>query len=231
MRLQADPEFQRRIGADPVLAELFNPANERNQEIEDAQAMGMCQRIAGVDVPPVTMGHFRMLTAAGNAFAELKPNLSAGFSFQLEQFTEALFILHYGSRVLVPFTDIFRWRRALATWRKEVAANPALLAAIIEGERKLAEAMRPWDAAVLKFGERHVRLAPGETIEGAAELLGNWLAAAFSGFTLYPQNPDPEDAQKKTAGHGIPNWRVRLSHVFVSLARLSLRTKRDGRSP
>jgi hypothetical protein len=230
MRLANDPEFNRRIAADPILVDLFSRRlDEDRREFQDAQALGMCQRIAGVDVPPVRIGHFRLLTTANNAFAELNPDLSSGFSFQLEQFTEALFILHYGAQVVAPFTDVFRWRRALAIWKNEALRNPAFLPAVIEGEMKLARALQAWDAAVLRFGERHIRLAPGETVESAAMTLASWLAQAFDGLSMYPQ-PGTSDAQKKSVRLGRQSLRLRLSRGFVWLARRLLPSRSAGRS-
>jgi hypothetical protein len=236
-RLALDAEFQKRFGNDPEINRLWKIEPDANLRMdEDAQALGGCQRIAGVDVPPVTMGHFRLLTAAGNAFAELHPDLSSGFSYQLEQFTEALFILHFGSKVVANFADVFRWKKIVAATRKQAGDNAAMLGAVLDAERRLAEALRPWDMAVLQFAAKHVKLAPGETIEDAAATLALWLSSAFSGLSLYPQingpatPAEPDGTQKKKGYCGTLNLRRRLSSGLVRFARHLHPTKCDGRS-
>jgi hypothetical protein len=217
MRLAYDAEFQKRFGADPELIRLFAlPSVQADRDAEDAQMLGMCERVAGVDVPPVTLGHIRVLQVVGNELVSDQPDWNRGFEFQLQQLVEALFILANGPRAVGAFCDLFRWRRAVAEWRDKVGGNPALLDPLLAAEQRAAEGLRVWDAAVLTWGAAHVRLGDGETVVDALQRLEAWVLSAFRGFKLFPQTMQ---AEKKTPSSGMRRARLCCARAFVRCAR------------
>lgn len=231
MRLVNDKEFQARYGADPELNRLFsNDADATDSRDEDAQSLGMTCRIAGVDVPPVRAGHLRLLTQIESEFARQRPDWSRGFDYQLSQLVEALFVLRYGPAAIANFVEVFRWKKVIATWKQEAATNPALAATVLEAERKVAEGMKAWDAAVLRFSAQYVRLEGAETMPEAFARLDEWISKAFSGFALYPDIQKIETAEKKTAGHGPQSLRLRCARGLVRFARRLLPRPCAGRS-
>ena len=223
-RLRDDPEFNRRIGADEELARLFNPrCNDTDVRAELANGLGMTRRIAGVEVPPVTLGMIGLLTAVGNEFVKVKPDWARGFEYQLAQFQEVLFVLAHGSKAVIPFADVFRHRKTLDAWRKDAASSPHIAQACLDAERQANAAMRLWDGAVLAWAEKHIRLEADETWPAAMANLDDWLVQGLTGLKLFPNvqapDADKEGSAKATSPFGwMRKWRPRLSRLLVRVA-------------
>jgi hypothetical protein len=231
MRLVNDKEFQARYSEDPELNRLFSlEADITDSREEDAQSLGMTLRVCGVDVPPVRVGHLRMLTQIESEFARATSDWSKGFDFQLAQLTEALFVLHFGPQSLANFTEVFRYKKIVATWRQEAANNPALLAAVLDAEQKVAVGLKRWDAAVLRFAAEHVRLEGEETLREAFARFDEWITKAFSGFKLFPQVPAKDTAEKKTTSFGQQSLRLRFVRVLARCVLRLLPKRCGGRS-
>ena len=228
IRLRDDPEFQRRVGADEELSRLFDPTSEDlDTRAELAGALGMCKRIAGVDIPPVTLGHIALLTAIGNEFVKERRDWSQGPAYQLGQFTEALFVLANGPKAVVPFADMFRHQRTIQAWRKDAASSVHIAAACLEAERKTAAALQIWDATVLTWGARHVRLEGDATLQSCLGEFEEWVAAGLDGFRLFPDVQREETAHKRSPFGSLPKLRRGLSRALVRCA-LALLPKRCG---
>ena len=234
IRLRDDPEFQRRVGADEELARLFNPRCEDTEiRAELAQSLGMGRRVAGVDLPPVRLGSITLLTAVGNEFAKSRPawgDMDCGQ--QLGQLTEALFVLANGPKAVVPFADLFRFRRTIDAWRKDAATSPHIAAACMDAERKAAGSLRLWDAAVLTWGAANVCLTDDETLPGAIVSVNEWIERGLEGFKLFPdiQKPEEVGAAKPVAPFGWTRKLRRASSRALVRCALALLPKRpDGR--
>lgn len=234
MRLAQDPVFNARFSSDRVLAELMNPTPEEDRSAEEvSQSLGFTRRIMGVDVPPATLGGFVLLALAGNECVKERPDWSKGFDFQLRQLTEALFVLRFRSEAVTAFTPVFRMKRTVEEWRGKVKDNPALLAPLLEAERKVADDLAKWDAAVLRFAERFIKIEPDCNYQDEGNALLDHLLRAMDGFGLFPAptaTPEPNTAEKKTFRYGTLNLRLRLSRGLVRLAHRLLRTRSCGRS-
>ena len=233
-RLSADKDFQERFSADPELNRLMSdPTEEWERNIEDLQCMGMTCRIAGVDIPPVALGHVRLLSMIGNEFVKAKQNWRGDFDYQLSQLAEALFVLRFGPRVVVSFAEYYRWRKVIATWAQDAKARPDLAAVVLDAERKAAEGLKAWDAMVTRWACENMRLEGGETVEDVVVKLDAWLAAALSGFNLFPAVKAPVPAKPDGAPasfFGMRSLRLRLSRALVRLARRLLPARCGGGS-
>lgn len=233
VRLREDPEFQRRVGADEEIARLFNPQCEDTQiRAELAQGLGMSRRIAGVDVPPATLGMFVLLTAAGNEFAKAKRDWSAGLGYMVAQFTEALFILSNGPKAVVSFADVFRYQKKLDAWRKDAAGSQHIAQVCLDAERKASESLRLWDAAVLAWGASHVRLSPGDDLLEVIGELDDWINRGLEGFALFPDVQRPEDKEGDAKGRSpfglVRRLRLILSRALVRCAQVLLPRRYSG---
>lgn len=230
LRLAFDADFQKRFGADEEMNRLWSGnADQADRDAEDAQSLGMSLRVAGVDVPPVKLGHIRLLTTVGNEFVSERPQWGRGFEFQLSQLTEALFVLHFGPRAVTSFADYFRWRKQLEVWRARAENQPEMMAKVMEAERKAEEGLKPWTAAVHAWAAGNVRLEGEATLASEIEKLDDWIASAFRGFNLFPQIKRPED-KKKASGYGIRRLSVSCARGLVRLALRLIRSRFGGRS-
>ena len=208
------------------------PEQDRSSE-EDLQSLGPGRRIMGVDVPPAHLGHLRLLTMIGNEAAKDKSDWSRGFDFQLQQLTEALFVLRFGAAAVVPFAPYFRWRKVVEDLREPARKDPTLMAAFLNAELKAAEGLAPWDSAVLRFAEKYIRIEPDCNFIAEGNALLEHIGHAFDGFGLFPKvntPPDPNTPEKKTAGGVMQSMRLRLSRGLVRFAHRLLHTKSGGRS-
>jgi len=234
IRLREDEEFQRRVGSDEELSRLFDPASEDlDTRAELAGSLGMCRRIAGVDVPPVTLGGIALLTALGNEFVKERRDWSQGPAYQLGQLTEALFVLANGPKVVVPFADVFRNLRSIQAWRKDAASSPHIAAACMDAERKAASALLTWDAAVLTWGARCVRLEGEETLAECIGSFDDWVSQGLEGFRLFPQvqRPDEkESAHQRSPFGSLRKLRAGLSRALVRCALALLPARSGGKS-
>lgn len=211
LRLNDDPEFHRRVGSDEELLRLFNPASDQAEiRSELAQALGVGRRIAGVDLAPVTLGRLGLLTVVGSEFAKSERDWSQGFGYQLGQFHEALFVLANGARAVAPWRDCWRHMRALDAWRKEAAMSRAIADSCMEAERKLAESLRTWDAAVMTWADNHVRLEDGETFVDAFAALNDWIAQGLDGWKMFPQLADKPEGGADAKAASPFSWRRKL---------------------
>jgi hypothetical protein len=230
LRLFHDAEFQRRFAADPELNRLMNPRPEQaDMDLDAMQALGMTRRIMGVEVPPVTIGMLRLLSATGNEFVASPQDWSRGFTYNLHQLCEALYVLRHGAHAVAQFGEYFRWRRVIATWEQAAHGDPAKMAVVLDAELKAAQGLKAWDAAVFAFAESQVRLEGDETIVSAIQSLDAWLGAGLAGFDLFPRVRQEGDAQKKRAGGLMRSLRLRCARGCAALAFRLLPTRCGGR--
>jgi hypothetical protein len=231
-KLQGDTEFQKRVGSDEELARLFCPqSQEWDVRSEMAVSLGMSRRIAGVDLPPVTLGMIGLLTAVGNEFVKVSPDWSKGFAYQIQQFNEALFVLRHGPLAVSAFADVFRYQRTLAAWRNDAASSPHIAAACVDAEGKIAAAMRQWDAAVISWSTASIRLDEGETLDKSIASLDDWLAQGLVGFKLFPETNTGGEGGKDQRPFGLMRKQRRaLSRRLVRFAVAILPMKSAGKS-
>jgi len=230
-KLQGDAEFQKRVGSDEELAKLFCPqSQEWDVRSEMALSLGMTRRIAGVELPPVTLGMIGLLTAVGNEFVKVAPDWSKGFGFQLQQFNEALFVLRFGPLAVVSFADVFRYQRTLQAWRNDAASSPHIAAACVDAEGKISAAMKAWDSAVLSWSTANVRLGDGETIDKAIMALDEWLGQGMVGFKMFPETTTGEGGKDQRPFGWMRKQRRDLSRLLVRFAAAILPTISAGKS-
>jgi hypothetical protein len=230
LRLFHDAEFQKRFAADPELNRLMNPRPEQaDYDLDSMQALGMTRRIMGVEVPPVTIGMLRLLSATGNEFVASPQNWTRGFTYNLHQLCEALYVLTHGAHAVAQFGEFFRWRRVIATWEQAAKSDPAKMAVVLDAELKAAQGLKAWDAAVFAFSESQVRLEGDETVTGAIQSLDAWLGAGLAGFDLFPRLKQTEETQKKTAGGLMRSLRLLFARGLVDMAFALLRGRCGGK--
>jgi hypothetical protein len=146
----------------------------------------------------------------------------------LGQFSEALFVLANGPKAVVAFADIFRHQRTLQAWRKDAASSQHIAQACLEAERKAAAALQTWDAAVLTWGARHVRLENDATLDTSLADFEEWVAAGLDGFRLFPDVQREETAHKRSPFGLLPRLRRGLSRALVRCALALHPTRRAG---
>jgi hypothetical protein len=230
-KLQGDAEFQKRVGSDEELAKLFCPqSQEWDVRSEMALSLGMTRRIAGVELPPVTLGMIGLLTAVGNEFVKVSPDWSKGFGFQLQQFNEALFVLRFGPLAVVSFADVFRYQRTLQAWRNDAAGSPHIAAACVDAEQKISAAMKAWDGAVISWSTANVRLGDGDTIDKAIVSLDEWLAQGMIGFKMFPETNTGEGGKDQRPFGWTRKLRRAFSRRLVRCAAAILPTTSAGKS-
>jgi len=135
--LEKDAEFQRRVATDAELNRLFNPPPDDEDEREQtARALGSGIVVAGVPLPPPTVGTFRLLSMVNSEFlaAERK------FDDLAREVTLALYVMSRGHRAVMPYCEQFRMRRAIERHAKHAKESPAHLDRILAAERTLAAA-------------------------------------------------------------------------------------------
>lgn len=223
--LNGDAVFQRRIENDRELNDLFNPPPEEQDEREStARALGMAYVIAGVTVPPPTIGTFRLLSMVGSEFLKAERK----FDDIPREITLALFVLHYGARAVAPVCGQFRFREALDRMRRTAETSPDHLARILDCERKLAAELGAWDAALARFSSERIKPA-GKTMLEIVREIDVYLSAALSGLDDLPQLEAVGD-KKKLRRRGTTNARPFFSRLFGKSRRASASTTSAGGS-
>lgn len=219
-KLRDDAEFNRRVSGDLELAALFNPHHEDSKvRAELAQGLGMARTVAGVVLAPVRLGHLTLLTVVGNEFAKIKPDWRGDIGYMMRQLTEALFVLANGAKCVAAYADGFRFAREIDAHKSDALTSPAIASALMDAQRKHAETMRTWDAAVLAWGAEHVALGDGETLDAAMHGLDEWIARALAGFDMFPKLEQKEDAAKAGSPFGWRlTWKLALSRRLVRFA-------------
>jgi hypothetical protein len=195
--LAADDLFQKRIAEDDELNRLFNPAlSDHEVRQESLRALGGKCRIAGVDLPPVTLGRFHLLVTVGNSFVAHKRT----FQQLAHDLPEALFVLRYGATAMAQFADVFEFLRKIEQYREDAKTIPDALVKILDAEREAQQALLPWRRAVAAFADTCLRLDKGEDIEAACGRLDTLLAASLAGLDMIPDGNDAitEDADGNT---------------------------------
>lgn len=221
--LEADAEFQRRVATDRELDELFNPPPDDEDEREHtARGLGMAYIIAGVTVPPPTVGTFRLLSMVGSEF--LKSDRK--FEDLSREITLALFVLHYGHRAVAPVCGQFRFRRALEKYAKTADTSPEHLARMLAEERKLADELAVWDRALARFASTHFRPA-GKSLVAIINEIDVYLNGALAGLDALPQLEAAPDAKKK-ATPGMKSARRIFSRLFGKRPPASASTRFAG---
>jgi len=145
--------------------------------------------------------------------------------------TEALFVLANGPKAVISFADVFRHKRTIDAWKKDAASSEHIATACMEAEKKAAESLRLWDAAVLAWGASNVCLSDGETLPQAITALDEWLSKGLEGFKLFPNIQREEDgAAKSVSPFGwIRKLRLALSRGLVRCALALVPTRRGGK--
>ena len=216
--LEKDAEFQRRVSTDAELNRLFNPPPDDEDEREQtARALGSGLVIAGVPLPPPTVGTFRLLSLVNSEFlaAERK------FEDLAREVTLALYVMSRGHRAVMPYCEQFRARRVIERYAKHAAESPAHLDRLIAEERRLAKELAGWDAALARFSSTVIKPAGMSLTEIAAEI-DAYLSAALAGFDLLPQvvRAGETGADRPKARRGTTTTRPRSSPWYLRLARL-----------
>lgn len=223
--LNRDGAFQKRVAEDRELFDLFNPPPDDEDEREQtARSLGMAYRIAGVTVPPPTIGTFRLLSFVGSEFLKAERR----FDDIPKEITLALFVLHYGARAVAPVCGQFRFRAALDRLNKQAEKSPEHLAMILDAEAKLSAELGAWDAALARFAATQFRPAGKSMLEIVREI-DAYLAAALSGLDNLPQL-EPADGKKKPLRHGITTARRFFSRQFGKSRPASASTTSAGES-
>ena len=223
--LEGDAEFQRRVASDRELDDLFNPPPDDEDEREHtARGLGMAYVIAGVTVPPPTVGTFRLLSMVGSEFLKAERK----FEDLTREITLALFVLHFGHRAVAPVCGQFRWRRALEKYAKSADTSPEHLARMLAEERKIADELAAWDRALARFASTHIKPA-GKSFIAIVQEIDIYLNAALAGLDELPQLEPAPDAKKK-APHGMKSARRIFSGLFGKRRPASPSTSSDGRS-
>jgi hypothetical protein len=222
--LQADRTFQDRVSTDGQLNRLFNPPADEPEERESTmRALGSGLVIAGVPVPPPTLGVFRLLSAVGSDFVKTDRR----FADAAREIAVALFVLHYGPRAVAPVCAQFRHRDTIERYRAAAEKSPDHLTSILAAERKIADELAAFDAAVNRFAMR-IAVPPGGSFVGVIVEIDRYLAAAMAGLDLLPQGGSAEK-KTATAAAGIATMRASFSRLCGVLARLSPWKMRAGR--
>jgi hypothetical protein len=194
--LANDDLFQARLASDPELNRLYNPAlSDHEVRQESFRALGGKCIIAGVELPPVTLGRFHLLVTVGNAFVQHKRT----FQQLAHDLPEALFVLRYGAAAMAHFADVFEFLRKIEQYRDDAKTIPDALAKILDAEREAQEALLPWRRAVAAFADTCLRLDKGEDIEAACGRLDALLAASLAGLDMIPDGSDA--ATEETDGN------------------------------
>jgi len=192
--LQADSVFQARVGGDPEINRLFNPPPDEPEEREyTMRALGSGLVIAGIAVPPPTLGVFRLLSAVGSDFVRSNRQ----FADVAREIAVALFVMHYGPRAVAPVCAQFRHRDTIARYKLTADQSPDHLARLLDAERKIADELAAFDSAVNRFAIR-IKVPPGGSFAGVLVEIDRYLSAAMVGLDLLPQTA-PAPAEKKTA--------------------------------
>lgn len=194
--LADDSEFQRRIAADVELNRLFNPALADSEiRLESFRSLGGGCRIAGVYLPPVTLGRFHLLVVVGNKFVQSKRTFQE-LCFDLPA---ALFILKHGAAAMAPFADIFSQIQDIERYKEDASKVPEVFEKLLQAHQACNEALLPWRRAVATFADVEICLVKGEDVEAAVGSLDALLAASLAGIDLLPANglPMDDDGPKK----------------------------------
>ena len=215
--LEKDAEFQRRVATDAELNRLFNPPPDDEDEREQtARALGSGIVVAGVPLPPPTVGTFRLLSMVNSEFlaAERK------FDDLAREVTLALYVMSRGHRAVMPYCEQFRMRRAIERHAKHAKESPAHLDRILAAERTLAAELAEWDAALARFSSTVIKPAGMSLTEIATEI-DAYLTAALSGFKLLPQvvRAGEDGAGRPKVPRGTTSTKPRSSRWFWRLAR------------
>ena len=221
--LQADGEFQRRVATDEELNRLFDPPPDEPDECERTmRALGSGVTIAGVTLPPPTLGTLRVLSAVGSDFIKSERK----FADLVREVTLALFVLHYGPRAVAPVTGRFRQMEAVRAYKALPSTTPDHLAKILTAERAIAEELAVFENAVTRFAGR-VRLSDGETLISVAAQIDLYIKEAMSGLDLLPRVA-PVDGTKKKPSPGTATMKARFSRWFGRSRRVSQSSRPDG---
>lgn len=222
--LERDATFQKRVSGDETLNRLFSPPADDPREREDSfRALGAGCVIAGVPLPPPTLGTMRLLSAVDSEFVKSERK----FADIAREVSVALFVLHYGSRAVAPVCQQFRYKAALERYRPHADKSPDMLAKCAAIERDLAGELAAWDCAINRFSER-VRLQR-ETLVDVAAQIDAYIMAALSGLDMLPQvggSPDPTKAR----ADGTPRASHNSSPLFGRLRRALRWRPAAGRS-
>lgn len=203
MALEADADFQKRVSTDAELERLFNPPPDDEDEREHtARALGSGIVIAGIPIPPPTLGTFRLLSLVGSDF------LAADRKFEdlAKEITLALFVLHFGHRAVAPVCGQFRYRRALDRYRKSADTSPEHLQRMLAEEHRLASELGAWDRALARFASTRFRPCGKSLLEIVVEI-DAYLAAALSGLDNLPRVEETGEGPKKAQRGTTPKRR------------------------
>ena len=197
-RLNADPEFQRRVGAD---GDLSRHLTERSTEraVEDAETalgLGGAFRLGGVDFPPPVTATLSLLEVIGSPFVGEPEGLKTLARMDVAR---ALYVLKFRELAVKGLAEAKRLQITLDRLEATVTDKPETLQVYLAYCERQADAWGPFDQAVSKF----------EATLGVYDFreLANWLLRYLSmagGFELLDTPPGADKKKAAMTSGGSP---------------------------